>query len=103
MQSERRFLKTLLLATFIVGGLWLLMNKEKIKQPTDVVGLVKEQIDSTGIGTIVNNAGNGSAPAIQDWPVQQNAGAPFGPAGYQAQPVQQRPRLVGNVIRNCDF
>lgn len=39
---ESKFLKTVLLAGFIVGGIWLLANRDKLESPTDALTLAQE-------------------------------------------------------------
>lgn len=41
---ESKFLRTLLLAVVIVGGIWLLVNRDQISQPGDIVALVKKTV-----------------------------------------------------------
>lgn len=41
---ESKFLKTVLLAAFIVGGIWLLVNREKLNEPSDVISLAKDTL-----------------------------------------------------------
>ena len=38
-----RFLKTLLLASVVVGGIWVLFHRDRINEPSDILVLVKEQ------------------------------------------------------------
>ena len=41
-----RFFKTGLLATVILGGIWILFNRDQIRNPSDVVSLVKQQLSA---------------------------------------------------------
>ncbi|MEL7498449.1 MAG: hypothetical protein AAFN77_12630 [Planctomycetota bacterium] len=40
---ESKFLKTVLLAAVIVGGIWLLANRDQLSQPDDVMELVSDK------------------------------------------------------------
>lgn len=50
-----RFLKTSLLLLIVIAGGWLLLNKDQIRQPEDVIRLAREKLVSldTGNGSIV--------------------------------------------------
>lgn len=39
-----RFTSTLLLAAIVVGGIWALMNRDRIQHPSDIVQLVQESL-----------------------------------------------------------
>ena len=96
MNSDKRFFKTLLLAAFIVGGIWVLMNKDRIKKPSDVVNLAYDQFGNPIQGTPENPS--------QIWPQQ----SPFASAKYQRQSTQRprvnrQPQFVTNVIRIGSF
>ncbi len=44
--GKSRFLRTFLLATLIVGGIWALVHRDQIRRPEDVFGLLRAQISS---------------------------------------------------------
>ena len=44
--GKSRFLRTLLLAAVIVGGIWALVNRDQIGRPADALALLKYQIGS---------------------------------------------------------
>jgi hypothetical protein len=94
MQS--RFLKTLLLATVIVGGIWILVNRDKIRNPSDVVGIIKENLAVQPIG--YQGQGEYQTPIYSKSPVYPN--------NYPGQsPVQvnREPQFVTNVVRIASF
>ena len=76
-----RFFKTSLLLLIVIAGVWLLLNKDRIQQPQDVIRLAREELvsmqSSTGVGV----------PAYQI-PYSQSVQ----PNSYpERPPVQQRP------------
>lgn len=78
-----RFFKTILLALVIVGGIWILSNRDKIQKPSDVVNLVKEQLSIPQVGF-----------ASQ---------AQYESKGDGQLPSPQSPKFVTNVIRIASF
>lgn len=46
LMRKSRFLRTLLLAAVIVGGIWALVHRDQIRRPEDVLGLLRAQIGS---------------------------------------------------------
>ena len=42
--EKSRFLRTILLAAVIVGGIWALVHRDQIRRPEDVIALLSEQI-----------------------------------------------------------
>ncbi|MFT5304234.1 MAG: deoxyribonuclease-1-like protein [Mariniblastus sp.] len=51
-----RFVKTLLLAVVIVGGIWILSNRDKIRNPQDVAQLIKEKFNAIDFGSFAESA-----------------------------------------------
>ncbi len=45
-----RFLKTLLLASVVVGGIWVLFHRDRIREPADILDLVQEQFLTSQVG-----------------------------------------------------
>ena len=45
-----RFLKTLLLASVVVGGTWVLFHRDRISEPSDILELVQEQFLTAQVG-----------------------------------------------------
>lgn len=89
---KSRFFKTMLLAGIIVGGIWTLSNRDRIREPGDVVGLVKEQFSTSHI-QIPTHA--------QDWP-NGNSESPSQQMTRQSL-GQRSPQFVTNVIRIASF
>ena len=88
-----RILKTFVLAIVIVGGIWVLSNREKIQEPSDVVALIKQNFSAAPVG-YSQPAQNASGQVIQSSAPQSSA---------QYLPSQQSPRFVTNVIRVASF
>ena len=62
---KSRFLKTVLLAAVIVGGVWILVNRDRIRHPRDVVNILQENLSAQQVGY--------QGPAYQgDWSNGQN-------------------------------
>ena len=83
--GKSRFLRTLLLAVVIVGGIWALVNRDRIGRPEDAFALLKYQIGSLfppSNGPPVYPQPNNGAPnqAINAFPLQ--------PASYPNGPTQ---------------
>ena len=85
---KSRFFKTVLLAGVIIGGIWILSNRDQIRKPGDVVNLVKEQFSTPQVGF---------APQAQNWP-DTNPQPPF-----QQAPIQPSSQFVTNVVRIASF
>lgn len=66
-----RFLKTVLLAAVIVGGIWILVNRDRVRHPRDVVNILKDNFEATQIG-YPDRAGQ--AGRSQGWSGGQNWG-----------------------------
>lgn len=47
---KSRFFKSVLFAIVIVGGIWVLLNRDEIGEPADVVRLIKQKIVATAAG-----------------------------------------------------
>ncbi|MFK7765854.1 MAG: endonuclease/exonuclease/phosphatase [Mariniblastus sp.] len=77
-----RFLKSLLLAAVIVGGIWVLFNKDSLQNPSDVVEMIKQKWNA--IPTAYSNANSN-------------------PASPSNARMVQRPQFVTNVIRVASF
>ena len=45
-----RFLKTLLLASVVVGGIWVLFHRDRISEPSDILELVQDQFLTSQVG-----------------------------------------------------
>ena len=90
---KSRFLKTVLLAGVIVGGIWILSNRDQIRKPEDVVSLVKEQFSTPQVGF---------APQAQDWP-DSNSEPPLQQKPLAQTPIQQSTQFVTNVVRIASF
>ena len=108
---KSRFLKTVLLAAVIVGGVWILVNRDRIRHPRDVVNILQENLSAQQVGY--------QGPAYQgDWSNGQN----WNQNGYGAQQpypngsawpdtrqysnhqsVQSPPQFVTNVVRIASF
>ena len=72
LMRKSRFLRTLLLAAVIVGGIWALVHRDQIRRPSDAFRLLQAQIGSVlpaGTDTVVytqpNAAQNYDRPNIQ--------------------------------------
>ncbi|MEM7784651.1 MAG: hypothetical protein AAF623_14980 [Planctomycetota bacterium] len=118
MESKQRFTRTLLLATIIVGGIWVLLNKDQIQNPADLIEVAVSQIGSTsqhvvtaiqGNGRVGSVTGNGLGPsgemgemgagnAIR--PNRRVSSATIDQAGFKTNIGQQ---YVTNVIRIASF
>lgn len=107
-----RFLKTVLLAAVIVGGIWILVNRDRIRHPRDVVNILQDNLSAQQVGYQDPAIQGGAWSTGQNW--NQNGG--YGASGqYQsssAQPtiaqhpsqwVDQRPQVVTNVVRIASF
>lgn len=82
-----RFLKTLLLASVVVGGIWVLFHRDRISEPSDILVLVKEQFLASQIGFEINEGFNDGA----------SDSAELLPEAVQS------PKYVTNVIRIASF
>lgn len=80
---KSRFTKTILLAAVIVGGIWVLSNRDQIREPRDVVNLIQEKLSATPIGF-----GNQADDL---------------PGGKLNAAVNQPPALITNVVRIASF
>ena len=67
---KSRFLRTLLLAAVIVGGIWALVHRDQIRRPADAFGLLRAQIGS------VFPAGSDRVVYTQPDPLAQNRDRP---------------------------
>ncbi len=107
MQS--RFLKTLLLAAVIVGGIWILVNRDQIRKPGDVLALLKETFldapEQTGmpgynVGNAIDNSGG------MDNVGNSNSGVLF-PSGFSQHanplPPNANQAVATRVVRVASF
>ena len=110
-----RFLKTVLLAAVIVGGIWVLVNRDRIRHPRDVVNILRSNISANQVGY----QGPAYAPQNRNWSGGQNWGQggnyvpqnrTFSRVGKnnQGQLINQsfqrpEPQFVTNVIRIASF
>ena len=75
---ESKFLKTVLLAGVIVGGIWLLVNRDQLSEPGDVLTLAKDTISNwTSSGTTEVDAEN----STNAYPTPSDSGQPYPEAG----------------------
>ena len=65
---KSRFLKTVLLAAVIVGGIWVLVNRDRIRHPRDVVNILQDEFSATQIGY------SGSGYPSENWSGGQSWG-----------------------------
>ena len=80
---KSRFFKTLLLSAVIVGGIWILINRDSIRNPSDILRLVKQRFASFSLGiTTTSKKPSNEEPGL---------------------PTQQTPQFVTNVIRIATF
>ena len=79
---KSRLFKTILLAIVIVSGVWILANREKIRNPGDVINLVKERFSISQIGFSLQS---------DQWP------------GESPESAKQPAQYVTNVIRIASF
>ena len=92
---KSRFLKTLILAAIIVGGIWVLSNREQINKPGDVVTLIKQKLSAAQIGFSKLNDPNESTSNFQLDTQYVN------PATNTI--ANRRPPFINNVIRIASF
>ena len=108
-----RFLKTVLLAAVIVGGVWILVNRDRIRHPRDVVNILQESIPTNQIGNSGAVAPSGNWNGGQNWGQGQVYASPnsnFSNAArngrgqfYNRSFQQSEPQFVTNVIRIASF
>lgn len=93
-----KFFKTLLLAAIIVGGIWILVNRDRIRQPGDVVSVLTDGFSGW--------SGEGGTAWTENYQQQwgSNSNSPMSQVGVrrQAGSAIQNP-LVTNVIRIGSF
>ena len=114
---KSRFLKTVLLAAVIVGGIWVLVNRDRIRHPRDVVNILQGEFSATQIGYSGSGYPSENWSGGQSWGQHGNYYAPQNPifsnAGqnrrgqllnqsYQ-RTVRPGPQFVTNVIRIASF
>lgn len=110
---ESKFLKTVLLAGVIVGGIWLLVNRDRLSEPGDVLTLAKDTISdwtSSGSNQIapeqaLNPYAQANLEGQPDSPTGANTGADLSPSKTPAQ-LTSHARPVGQVqgvIRVASF
>ncbi len=91
-----RFLKTLLLAAVIVGGIWVLLNRDKIQEPGDVVRLINENLPVVPLefgSATQDDSASGLTTGIQSsYPVQRPSVA-----------TPNARRFITNVVRIASF
>ena len=100
MQS--RFLKTLLLAAVIVGGIWILVNRDRIRQPEDVLILLNETFSSQDVSARqpeFNPANPVNSGAANPGAFLPSGFSKSGP-GFSSSPARQ---VATNVIRVASF
>ena len=78
-----RFLKTLILASVVVGGIWVLFHRDRIREPSDILVLAQEQFLTAQVGF-------GSDGAVSE------------PAELRIE-SEQPSKFVTNVIRIASF
>ena len=90
---KSRFTKTVLLAAVIFTGIWVLSNRDQIREPADVVNLIQKQISSIPVGFTSGSADNpsGSFTGANSFNGASNS------------PVRQAPKFVTGVIRVASF
>lgn len=88
---KSRFLKSILFAAIIVGGIWVLANRDKIDDPGDILELIKAKLASaeTQRGSIADD--DGADPANTFW-----SSYPAANPALNGQPSQ---KFITNVIR----
>ena len=97
-----RFLKTLLLASVIVGGIWILVNRHRIRNPSDVVGILKDNLTAQPIG--YQGQGGYQSQGYNQVPIYSRS--PVYPNNYPNHvPLQvtRQPQFVTNVVRIASF
>ena len=98
-----RFIKTLLLAAVIVGGIWILVNRDQIRQPSDVVNVLKGNLGGTFAGGASQSGSKGwGLPSYQSQPWNSGYAGPASQVGSAGQSVHQ-PQFVTDVIRIGSF
>ncbi len=72
-----RFLKTSLLLIVVIAGVWILLNKDQISQPQDVIRLARQQLGSRQLpdGVIVPPSLAPNARSVRPHPNQQRTPA----------------------------
>lgn len=110
---KSRFLKTVLLAAVIVGGIWVLVNRDRIRHPRDVVNILKDNISSTQIGYSGPTVPSSNWSGGQNWGQGRNytpqnsnfsSVARSNKGQFSNLPFQQSgPQFVTNVIRIASF
>lgn len=86
--SKSRFVKTVVLAVVIVGGLWILLNRDQIERPGDLIGLIGKQVSGQASS---QEALPKPQPVIQSNPIKQISHP------------NRSPSYVANVIRVASF
>lgn len=82
-----RFLKTLLLASVVVGGVWVLFHRDRIREPADILVLVQEQFLTSQVGFEFNEGfEEGLSESVES-----------------ITEADQSPKYVTNVIRIASF
>ena len=95
---KSRFFKTLLLAVVIVAGIWILSNRDKIREPGDVVDLVRHQLSTSQNqleSQIQDLRSSDSKTHLDQVPIEQSR--------YQLPENRKSPEFVTNVIRIASF
>ncbi|MDB4460476.1 hypothetical protein N9048_01980 [bacterium] len=88
-----RFLKTLLLASVVVGGIWVLFHRDRIREPSDILGLVQEQFLTSQVGFELDEASS----ELDEFATDEFATDEFATEG------DQLAKYVTNVIRIASF
>lgn len=96
--SNSRFFKTLVLAAVIVGGIWVLTNKDRIREPEEVIATVQDRIEATQIGF-----GSKQNLQIQNSINNQHSGQTIRTPFKSAVHKKRQPEFVTNVIRIASF
>jgi len=82
-----RFLKTLLLASVVVGGVWVLFHRDRIREPADILVLVQEQFLTSQVGFEFNEGFEEGLSESVEFMTE----------------ADQSPKYVTNVIRIASF
>lgn len=82
-----RFLKTLLLASVVVGGVWVLFHRDRIREPADILVLVQEQFLTSQVGFEFNEGFEEGLSESVEFITE----------------ADQSPKYVTNVIRIASF
>jgi endonuclease/exonuclease/phosphatase family metal-dependent hydrolase len=92
-----RFWKTIVLAAVIVGGLWVLMNQDRIQQAGGLTALIQQSIDGAGDWSNSHrdqNAQRSSGNFFTTASTHASSGSPENPSSpWQREYLSNQPRL----------